>query len=169
MKNPKIKISSNAKKVIKDENIEIKSHKLAKKNVEAIFLKLCIRNTKWLIVGGYNPDKKNISNFLDHISKEIDNLLPNYENLILLGDLNSEMSEQAMLDFSETYNLTNLITEPTCYKSVENPSCIDLMLTNRNRCFESPMTIETGLSDCHKMTVAVMKKHYKKRSYQDPL
>ena len=101
-----------------------------------------------------------------HISKEIDNLLPNYENLILLGDFNSEMSEQAMLDFSETYNLANLITEPTCYKSVENPSCIDLILTNRKGCFESPMTIETGLSDCHKMTVTVMKKHYKKK---DPI
>jgi len=71
-----------------------------------------------------------------------------------------------MSDFSETYNLTNLITEPTCYKSVENPSCIDLILTNRKGCFESPMTIETGLSDCHKMTVTVMKKHYKKK---DPI
>ena len=147
------------------DSIEIKLHKLPKK-VEALFLKLRIRNTKWLIVGGYNPDKKNISNFLDNISKELDKLLPNYENLILLGDLNSEMSEQAMSDFCETYNLTNLITEPTCFKSVENPSCIDLMLTNRNLCFESPMTIETGLSDCHKMTVVVMKKHYKKK---DPI
>ena len=56
----------------------------------------------------------------------------------------------------------NLITDPTCFKSIENPSCIDLMLTNRGRCFENSITLETGLSDCHRMTVTVMKKYYKK-------
>ena len=140
---------------------EIKSHKLPKK-IEGIFIKLTIRNTKWLIMGGYNPDKKNISKFLDHVGKELDRFLPQYENLLLLGDFNSEMSEQDMKDFCETYNLTNLITDPTCFKSIENPSCIDVMLTNRSLCFESSRTVETGLSDCHKMTVTVMKKHYKR-------
>ena len=62
----------------------------------------------------------------------------------------------------ETYHLTNLIKDPTCFKSVENPSCIDVMLTNRSLSFEKSITIETGLSDCHKMTVTVMKKYYKK-------
>ena len=140
---------------------EIKSHKLLKK-VEGIFIKLTIRNTKWLIMGGYNPDKKNISKFLEHVGKELDRYLPQYENLLLLGDFNSEMSEEDMQNFCEAYNLTNLITDPTCFKSVENPSCIDVMLTNRSLCFESSRTIETGLSDCHKMTVTVMKKYYKK-------
>ena len=112
--------------------------------------------------GGYNPDKKNISNFLDLIGKELDKFLPQYENIILLGDFNSEMSEETMKDFCETYNLANLIKDPTCFKSIENPSCIDVILTNRNLCFESSTTIETGLSGCHKMTVTVMKKHYKK-------
>ena len=140
---------------------EIKSHKLPKTD-DGIFVKLTIRNTKWLIMGGYNPDKKNISNFLNHVSKELDRFLPQYENLLLLGDFNSEMDEDDMKNFCETYNLTNLITDPTCFKSVENPSCIDVMLTNRSLCFENSMTIETGLSDCHKMTVTVMKKYYKK-------
>ena len=141
---------------------EIKSHKLSKKT-EGIFLKLTIRNTKWLIMGGYNPKKENIKNFLGQVGKELDKFLPNYENLLLLGDFNSEMNEEAMKDFCETYNLTNLITDPTCFKSIENPSCIDVMLTNRSSCFENSTVIETGLSDCHKMTVTIMKKYFKKR------
>ena len=68
-----------------------------------------------------------------------------------------------MENFCEAYNLTNLIKDPTCFKSLENPSCIDVMLTNRSACFENSMTVETGLSDCHKMTVTVMKKYFKKR------
>ena len=138
------------------------SHKLPKKT-EGIFLKLTIRNTKWLIMGGYNPKKENIKNFLDHIGRELDRFLPNYENLLLLGDFNSEMCEEPMKEFCETYNLSNMITDPTCFKSMNNPSCIDVMLTNRSSCFENSTVIETGLSDCHKMTITVMKKYFKKR------
>ena len=80
---------------------EIKSHKLPK-STEGIFIKLTIRNTKWLIMGGYNPQKKNIKNFLNNVSKELDRFLPMYENLLLLGDFNSEMNEEDMKDFCET-------------------------------------------------------------------
>ena len=114
-------------------------------------------------MGGYNPKKENIKNFLGHIGRELDKFLPNYENLLLLGDFNSEMCEEHMKDFCETYNLVNLISDPTCFKSINNPSCIDVMLTNRPSCFENSTVIETGLSDCHKMTITVMKKYFKKR------
>ena len=139
---------------------EIKSHRL--KTAEGTFIKLVIRNSKWLIMAGYNPDKKKIGHFLNVVGKELDKLIPQYDNLLLLGDFNSEMREVDMMNFCETYGLTNLITEPTCFKSVENPSCIDVILTNQSQCFEDSKTIETGLSDCHKMTVTVMKKFYKK-------
>ena len=45
---------------------------------------------------------------------------------------------------------------------MENPTCIDLMLTNCAKSFQHSMAIETGLSDCHKMTVTVMKSRYEK-------
>ena len=140
---------------------EIKSHKLPKA-IEGIFISLKIRTSKWLIFGGYNPDKKKISSFLEHVSKEIDKFLPKYENILMLGDFNSEMCEKEMKEFCENYNLTNLITEPTCFKSVTNPSSIDVMLTNRALNFESSLTLGTGISDHHKMTVTVMKRYFKK-------
>ena len=76
---------------------------------------------------------------------------------MLLGDFNSTMSEKEMKDFCEIYNLENLIKSPTCYKSASNPSSIDVMLTNRKLSFENSMTLETGLSDHHKMTITVLK------------
>ena len=36
-----------------------------------------------------------------------------------------------MKDFCESYNLENLITQPTCFKNPDNPSSIDVILTNR--------------------------------------
>ena len=61
------------------------------------------------------------------------------------------------------YNCKNIIKENTCFKNPDNPSCIDLFITNRPACFNGSMTIETGLSDFHKMTISVMKIFYKKQ------
>ena len=117
-------------------------------------------------MGGYNPHKDNIAYFLSHVSKELDQYLPSYENILLMGDFNSCMSEITMQDFCEMYSFENLVKGPTCYKNPLNPSSIDLMLTNKKSSFQHSMTLETGLSDHHKMTLSVLKKHFKK---QDPI
>ena len=112
---------------------------------------------------GHNPQKESICNFLSQISKELDKLLGNYDNLLILGDFNSSVTENYMIDFCEMYDLENLIRGPTCFKNVDNPSAMDVMLTNRKNSFQNSTTIETGLSDHHKMTVAVLKTYFKKR------
>ena len=85
---------------------------------------------KWLIVGGYNPHKMNISYFQSHVGRKLDKYLPKYEKLLLLGDWNSAVIEKEMKEFGEIYNLERLIKDPTCYKTAVNPSSIDIMLTN---------------------------------------
>ena len=135
-------------------------------DVEAIFLELTIRKSKWLIIGTYNPHKEGISYFLDKIGNQLDKLLPKYENILLLGDLNSAVTEKTLKEFCETYNLENLIKGPTCYKSTNNPSSIDVMLTNKRLSFQNSITLETGLSDYHKMTITVLKRYFKKN---DPI
>ena len=77
-----------------------------------------------------------------------------------------------MNDFCETYNLSSLITESTCYKNLENPSCIDLSLTNFFNSFQNSSVVETGLSDFHRVIVTVMKTSFQKlppkiRGYRD--
>ena len=66
----------------------------------------------------------------------MDNYLPFYDNIILLGDFNAEMSENAMIDFCDIYNLKNVVKDPTCFENVEHPSCIDLISTNRPKSFQ---------------------------------
>ena len=67
-----------------------------------------------------------------------------------------------MIGFCETYKLRNLVKHPTCFKNPENPSCIDLLLTNKPLNFQTTTLIETRLSDFHKMIVAVMKMDFSK-------
>ena len=142
---------------------ELRSHKLPS-DIECTFLELTIRQSKWLVVAGYNPHKENIAYFLSNVGNELDKYLSNYENLLMLGDWNSAVTENAMKEFCEMYNLENLIREPTCYKSAANPSSIDVMLTNKKLSFQNTMTLETGLSDFHKMTITVLKRYFKKKA-----
>ena len=45
-----------------------------------------------------------------------------------------------------------------CLKSVNNPTCVDLLISNKEKCFKSATAIDTGLSDFHKMALVVLKK-----------
>ena len=54
--------------------------------------------------------------------------------MLTLGDFNVKIDESHMKSFCETYNLTNPIKQPTCYKNCDNPTCIDLILTNDYLC-----------------------------------
>ena len=72
------------------------------------------------------------------------------------------MDDSPMIGFCETYKLPNLTKHPTCFNNPENPSCIDLLLTNKRQSSQTITVIETGLSDFHKMIVTVMKMHFPK-------
>ena len=62
-----------------------------------------------------------------------------------------------MLDFCENYGLKNIVKKATCFKNPNKPTCLDLILTNKSKCFGKIEIIETGLSDFHKMPVTCIK------------
>ena len=130
---------------------------------EGLFVEINLRKKKWLISCSYIPNKNLIQSHLLQISNKLDLCSLIYDNFILMGDFNTEPHDTYMEDFCLNYNLSNLIKEPTCFKNTENPSCIDLILTNSPKSFQHSMAIETGLSDFHKMTVTVMRSHYQKQ------
>ena len=76
-----------------------------------------------------------------------------YDNYLLIVDFNVEPNEPAISEFCEIY-------KKTCFTNLENPTCVDLILTNRPRSFQNLIIIEMGLTDFYKMCVTVMKMHY---------
>ena len=108
-------------------------------------------------IWGIQPEKEDITSFLNKLTTNIDYYLNRCDNLLLLGDFNLQTNEPAMKEFCKSYNLSSLINEPTCYKNPKHPSIIDLILSNRPRSFQGSQTIETGLSDHHKITITILK------------
>ena len=74
-----------------------------------------------------------------------------------MGDFNAEISDSDMEPFCTINNLKCIIKEPTCYENPDNPTCIDLILTNCPKNFQESSTSETGLSDFRKMVLTVFK------------
>ena len=144
-------------------DITTKRLPLIEGGIECISLEINISKKKWLLMGIYNPHKSNISTFLSGLNKNLGHYMPYYDNVLLIGDFNSEMSDESMDEFCSLNNLYNLIKSPTCFKSTSNPSCIDLILTNRKHNFQNSTTIETGLSDFHHLTITIMKTTFRKK------
>ena len=143
-------------------DIPIKPLPLLFGTIECILSEVTISKKKCLAIGIYNPNKSMISDHLFVLGKNLDHYLPTYDNIIIFGDFNCEMTEDAMSNFCSLYNLTNLIRGPTCFKNPDKPTCIDLILTNKLRNFQNSSIIESGLSDFHKFTVTVLKTSFRK-------
>ena len=99
----------------------------------------------------------NISSYVNALGNSLDIFIKNYDNLVILGDLNAEPDDLYMKTFCGIYKLNHLVKVPTCFKNPANPKCIDIILTNRIHHFQNTSVIETGLSDYHKLTVTVLK------------
>ena len=76
---------------------------------------------------------------------------------MFVGDFNTEISEQRIESFFYMHELCNVVKEKTCFKNTQNPSCIDISLNNNVHAFQQTITIGTGLSDCHKLVLTVLK------------
>ena len=126
------------------------------KSIEGLYIELNLRNDKWLLNCSYNPHKNNTGNHL------LDSHFSTYEKVLILGEFKVEVYDQNMKTFCDSYSLTSLIKKPTCYKNPSHPKCIDLILTNVPRSFQTTCVIETGLSGFHLMTLTVMRKSFKK-------
>ena len=132
------------------------------KPIENLFIELNLQNTKILTNCSFNPHKSEIKTHLTALRNSLDSHSSKYEKVLILDDLNVEIEEANMKSFCENYDLKSLIKQPACYKNLTKPTCIDLILANVPRVFQSTCALETGLSDFHLMIVTVIRKTFKK-------
>ena len=106
-------------------------------SVENTFIVINLQSKKWFLSCSYNPNLTLLNNHIHNISRGLGFYSSQYDSFIVLGDFNAETSNNTISEYCATHNLKNLIKEPT-FESLENPTCIDLILTNRPKCFQNP-------------------------------
>ena len=68
-----------------------------------------LRNDEWLINCSYNPHKNMIGNHLRALSEKLDIYSTSYNHFIILDDFKTEMEEQEIKDFYDSYSLKSFI------------------------------------------------------------
>ena len=112
------------------------------------------------------PSSKLFESF-EEISVTLNRALNKHDNLLLAGDLNintlrpTSDSSNHLSDLNDTFSLINLVTDSTCFKSNKGTR-IDLMLTNKTESFYKSYSFVTGLSDCHKLIVSILRTSFQK-------
>lgn len=78
-----------------------------------------------------------------------------FDNIMLMGDFNinfknkQDSSVEKLNNFYDTFSLTNLAGDHTCFTKVHKSS-IDLVLTNQKSSFQLTQATKTGItSDIH--------------------
>ena len=127
-------------------------------DIEILCIELNLKKEKWVIMGIYRPPDMSQNYFFNHLSRIIDFYSTKYERIIIMGDFNVEPTDPSMINLCDSYDLFNLVKEPTCFKGP--PKCYDLILTNCKHNFQNTQTLTTGFSDFHKMTVTVLKTEF---------
>ena len=57
-----------------------------------------------------------------------------------------ENHKESVSNFYQIYDFKIIINDPTCHKNSENRTFVDLIMTNKPKCFQYSITIETELS-----------------------
>ena len=104
-------------------------------NIECLFIKLNFRKCKWLLCGKYHLPSKNYGYHFNYLDKALDSY-DNYEKVLLAGDFNTEITEHYIEPFLYEHELSDLVKEKTFIKNMQNPSCIDLLLTSNSCAFQ---------------------------------
>ena len=129
---------------------------------EVSFVEINLSHSKWLFVACYHPPSQNNVLFFRKLGNQIDFYSKTYDNFFIAGDFNCQETEPILSEFLNMHSAKNMVKKETCFKSIENPGCIDLLLTNKLNLFFNTSTINTGLSDYHKMVVTVLRKTFQR-------
>ena len=108
---------------------------------EVLFIEVNLSHSKWLFVACYHPPSQNNDLFFRKLSNQTDFYSKTYDNFFIAGDLNCQETEPILSEFLNMHSAKNIVKEETCFKSIENPSCIDLFLTNKPKLFSIPVLL----------------------------
>ena len=120
-------------------------------SIEGFFVEIGLKKKAWLLCSSYNPKKNLKANHLNCIGRNLDSQPGQYENFILMGNFNVEPNDATMKNFCQIHSYKNIVKDKTCFKNPINPTCIDLIITNRPKSSPESKVIEIRFSDLYKM------------------
>ena len=102
---------------------DIPSKKLIKHifphDMEGLYIEINLRKCKWFLYGTYHPPSQN-DKYIENTGKVIDLQRGVYDEMLIVGEFNSEEMEMCIDSFLYEYSFKNLVKQKTCFKNPEN-------------------------------------------------
>ena len=89
-------------------------------DIAILTTKITIRKNKILAAGIYKPPNLSETNFTTNLEIIISKLSNHYEKLIFMGDFNMTTSNPILSQFLDTFALSTLNINPTCFQKLES-------------------------------------------------
>ena len=131
-------------------------------NIEIVIIELNINKSKWLVCGCFHSPSQSDEYFFYHLGNVLDNFSKKYDRFVLLSNFNVQENETMLSEFLNAFNAKNIVKNKTCFESIENPSCVDLIITDKPGSFQHTNIFERGISDHHKLVTTVIKSKFGK-------
>ena len=104
-----------------DRNKQMEFH-----DIESIALDVTSEGQKWLFTWVYKPSSMMDNKCYTDFSLTTENLVKNYDNFILMGDINFNMLDDEkcsiLKDSCDIFCLKNLVKKPTCFTKISKPT-----------------------------------------------
>ena len=124
--------------------------------IEYLSFEFIMKSRKWYISYIYRPPRISDHHLNELLKRLSDTFICNDNVFVAFGDLNCNfLRDNCLCDLCEVCDLHCLIKSPTCCKSENNPSLVDVFLTNKPRCFIDTFNVDLGISDFHNCTGVV--------------
>ena len=99
--------------------------------------------------------------FLDQLHDSLRFYSTTYDNFLLLSNFNISCDDKHLKELCNSFSLGHIIKTPTCCMGT-NPSSIDHIITIMTSLFMKFCTVETGISDCHKLLMSTCRMTFAK-------
>ena len=128
-------------------------------DIECIVLEIILNKEKIFLIVLYKPPKVSDLTLISMVSYVIDKCMLESNCIYLVGDLNVNLLNHpnSLSDVFESYNLNNVVKEPTCFKSMTNPTLLDPIITNNSKRLAGYLNACIGVSDFHNIVCAATK------------
>ena len=127
----------------------------SKNGIESMIFEVHVKKEKWMVAIVYRSPSVNTDHLYDAMNHITTALEQESRTFFILGDLNVNLlkdnkEKHDFVNFLDVYDMSNVIRSPTCFKG-ENPTLIDVILTNSPKRIAESTCIDTGISDFHNM------------------
>lgn len=134
--------------------------------IESLILEVSVRKEKWLYFQVYKPPSVNNNVLIDSLYNVLSITQGDMRSSFILGDININLLKcpESFKDFMELFGLANVIQGATCFKSKENPTLLDIILTDSPNRICDTLNTNIEISDFHNIVCATTKMHVPKCS-----